>query len=158
MNLIHRRAKLDDLKEIVSLLADDKLGRTREQASDEVAQSYLDAFAKIDSDPNQYLMVLENNAEVIGTCHLTLMHSLTFAGSTRLQIEAVRVHLSARGHNLGQQMIELAINWGAKEHGATIIQLTTNKERPDALRFYEKLGFEATHVGMKLYLEINNEQ
>lgn len=152
MNIIHRRAKLDDLKEIVSLLADDKLGRTREQASSEVAQEYLDAFAKIDSDPNQYLMVLENDFEVIGTCHLTLMPSLTFSGSTRLQIEAVRVNSSIRGQNLGQQMIEFAINWG-KEQGATIIQLTTNKERPDALRFYEKLGFKATHAGMKLYLE-----
>lgn len=152
MNLQHRRAKLDDVKEIVSLLADDKLGRTREQAGDEIAQEYLDAFAKIDSDPNQYLMVLENDGEVIGTCHLTLMPSLTFSGSTRLQIEAVRVDRRIRGQNLGQQMIEFAINWG-KEHGATIIQLTTNKERPDALRFYEKLGFKATHEGMKLYLK-----
>ncbi|MDN3509555.1 MAG: GNAT family N-acetyltransferase [Candidatus Neptunochlamydia sp.] len=152
MNLIHRRAKQDDLKAIVSLLADDKLGRTREQAGDEVAQEYLDAFAKIDSDPNQYLMVLESDEEIMGTSHLTLMHSLTFAGSTRLQIEAVRVHSSARGQNIGQQMIEFAISWG-KEHGAKIIQLTTNKERPDALRFYEKLGFKATHEGMKLYLE-----
>jgi GNAT superfamily N-acetyltransferase len=164
MNLIHRRAKLDDLKEIVSLLADDKLGRTREQASSEVAESYLDAFAKINGDPNQYLMVIENDGEVIGTCHLTLMPSLTFSGSTRLQIEAVRVNSSIRGQNtcrseapqerrgIGQQMIEFAINWGF-DHGATIIQLTTNKERPDALRFYEKLGFKATHEGMKLYLE-----
>lgn len=152
MNIIHRRAKLDDLKEIVCLLADDKLGLTREQASDEVAQSYVDAFAKIDSDPNQYLMVLESDEEIIGTCHLTLMPSLTFTGSTRMQIEAVRVHSIARGQNIGQQMIELAINWG-KAHGAKIFQLTTNKKRPDALRFYEKLGFKATHEGMKLYLE-----
>jgi ribosomal protein S18 acetylase RimI-like enzyme len=151
MHLQYRRAKLDDLKEIVLLLADDKLGCTREQADDEVAQSYLDAFAKIDSDPNQYLMVLENNEKVVGTCHLTLLPSLTFSGSTRLQIEAVRVNSSIRSQNLGQQMIELAIHWG-KEHGATIIQLSTNKERPDAIRFYEKLGFKATHEGMKLYL------
>ena len=152
MNIIHRRAKPDDLKAIVSLLADDKLGCTREQAGDEVAQEYLDAFSKIDSDPNQYLMVLENDFEVIGTCHLTLMPSLTFSGSTRLQIEAVRVNSSVRGQNIGQQMIEFSINWG-KEHGAKIIQLTTNKERQDALRFYEKLEFKATHEGMKLYLE-----
>lgn len=152
MNIIHRRAKPYDLNELVSLLADDKLGRTREQASSEVTESYLDAFAKIDSDPNQYLMVLENNGEVIGTCHLTLMASPTFTGSTRLQIEGVIVNASIRGQNLGQQMIEFAINWG-KEHAATIIQLTTNKERPDALKFYEKLGFKASHEGMKLYLE-----
>ncbi len=152
MNIIHRRAKLDDLKEIVSLLADDKLGRMREQAGDEVAQAYLDAFAKIDSNPNQYLMVVENDFKVIGTCHLTLMPSLTFSGSTRLQIEAVRVDQRIRGQNVGQKMIEFAVNWGF-DQGATIIQLTTNKERPDALRFYEKLGFKATHEGMKLYLE-----
>ena len=153
MNLIHRRAKLSDLKEIVALLSDDKLGQTREQSCDEIAQSYLDAFTKIDSDPNQYLMVLESDERIIGTCHLTLIPSLTFSGSTRLQIEAVRVHSSARGQNIGQQMIELAINWGMK-HGAKIIQLTTNKERPDAIRFYGKLGFKATHEGMKLYLEL----
>ena len=151
-NITHRKARIGDLTQIIKLLADDKLGRTREQADDEVAQNYLDAFAKIDSDPNQYLMVLENDGEVIGTCHLTLMPSLTFSGSTRLQIEAVRVDRRIRGQNLGQQMIKVAINWG-KEHGATIIQLTTNKERPDALMFYEKLGFKATHEGMKLYLE-----
>ncbi|HJK86149.1 MAG TPA: GNAT family N-acetyltransferase [Candidatus Megaira endosymbiont of Nemacystus decipiens] len=157
MNIIHRKKhKLDDLKEIVSLLSDDKLGQKREQigceqTSSEVAQSYLDAFAKIDSDPNQHLMVLGNDGEVIGTCHLTLMPSLTFSGRTRLQIEAVRVVRRIRGQNLGQQMIEFAINWG-KEYGAAIIQLTTNKERAKALRFYEKLGFKATHEGMKLYL------
>lgn len=152
MKLINRRAKIDDLKDIISLLADDKLGRTREQVGDEIAQEYLDAFAKIDSDPNQYLMVFENDSKIIGTCHLTLMHSLTFAASTRLQIEAVRVHSSSRGQNIGQQMIEFAINWGL-DNGAKIIQLTTNKERTKALRFYEKLGFKATHVGMKLYLQ-----
>ena len=117
MNLKHRKAKLDDLKEIVSLLADDKLGRSREQASDEVTQGYIDAFHKINSDQHQYLMVLEGDRQILGTCHLTLMPSLTFAGSTRLQVEAVRVHSSARGQNIGQQMIEFAISWG-KEHGA----------------------------------------
>ena len=80
MNLQHRRAKQDDLKAIVSLLADDKLGQTREQFSDGVTQSYVDAFAKIDSDPNQYLMVLENDGEIIGTCHASLMPSLTCTG------------------------------------------------------------------------------
>ena len=76
------------------------------------------------------------------------MPSLTFKGATCLQIEAVIVKVSIRGQNLGQQMIEFAINWGF-DHGAKIFQLTTNKERPDALRFYEKLGFKATHEGMK---------
>ena len=152
MILTHRKALINDLKAIVHLLADDKLGQSREQFDDELDQRYIDAFHKINNDPNQYLMVLCNNEKIMGTCHLTLMPSLTFAGSTRMQIEAVRVHSDARGQNIGQQMIVLAINWG-KENGATIFQLTTNKARPDALRFYEKLGFKATHEGMKLYLE-----
>lgn len=152
MNIKHRRAKIGDLREIVALLADDKLGCMREQKNDELEQSYFDAFAKIDNDQNQYLMVLENDEKIIGTCHLTLMPSLTFSGNMRLQIEAVRVKSNIRGQNLGQQMIKFAIGW-AKEHGATIIQLTTNKERVDALRFYKKLGFKATHEGMKLYLK-----
>ncbi|WP_119344574.1 GNAT family N-acetyltransferase [Facilibium subflavum] len=151
-NVTHRKAQIGDFSQIIKLLADDKLGCTREQAGSEVAQEYLDAFAKIDSDSNQYLMVLENDGEVIGTCPLTLMPSLTFLGSTCLQIEAVRVNSSIRGQNLGQQMIEVVINWGF-DHGATILQLTTNKERTDALRFYEKLGFKASHEGVKLYLE-----
>lgn len=152
MNFTHRKAKIDDLKAIVALLADDQLGRTREQSSNELSQEYINAFHKINNDPNQYLMVLCENEKIIGTCHSTLMPSLTFTGGTRMQIEAVRVHCDARGQHIGQQMIDLAMNWG-KKHGATIFQLTTNKERTDALRFYEKLGFKATHEGMKLYLE-----
>ena len=152
MNLIHRKACIDDLKAIISLLADDKLGQTREQFDDVLNQCYIDAFHKINNDPNQYLMVLESNEQIIGTCHGTLMPSLTFTGSTRMQIEAVRVRLDARGQSIGQQMVEFAMNWG-KEHGATIFQLTTNKERTNSLKFYEKLGFKATHEGMKLYLD-----
>lgn len=150
MTLKHRRAEIKDLKEIVSLLADDTLGKTREQSSDEMGQSYVDAFHKIHKDPNHYLMVIERDKQILGTCHLTLLPSLTFMGSMRMQIEAVRVHPRARRQNIGQKMIELALNWG-KEKGAKIFQLTTHKERPDALKFYEKLGFNRTHEGMKLY-------
>lgn len=152
MNITHHKATISNLKEIVSLLIQDKLGKDREQISDELDQCYLDAFKRINDDPNQYLMVVCEEKNIIGTCHLTLMPSLTFTGSTRMQIEAVRVHPDARGKSIGQQMIEFAINWG-KNHGATIFQLSTNKKRPDALGFYEKLGFKATHEGMKLYLE-----
>lgn len=151
MNLMHRAARLDDLVTIVALLADDKLGQVREQSSNELDKAYIDAFAKIDEDPNQYLMVLERDKQIIATCHLTLMPSLTFTGSTRMQIEAVRVHRGARGQKVGRAMIDLAINWG-KEHGAQIFQLTTNKARPEAVQFYEKNGFKATHEGMKLHL------
>lgn len=151
MNLKHRKATLDDLQDIIALLADDKLGSTREHASPQMSQAYIDAFHHIEKDANQYLMVVEKGQNIIATCHLTLIPSLTFTGSTRLQIEAVRVHSNARGQGVGKKMIKMAIDWG-KTQGATIIQLTTNKERPEALKFYETLGFSATHEGMKLYL------
>ncbi|MFN8833147.1 MAG: GNAT family N-acetyltransferase, partial [Alphaproteobacteria bacterium] len=87
-NLTHRKAQLSDLPHIISLLLEDDLGKTRESISETVDTKYLDAFYKIDSDPNQYLMVVENGDEIVGTCHLTIMPSLTFIGSTRMQIEA----------------------------------------------------------------------
>ena len=130
MNLTHRKAQIADLKTIVALLADDKLGESREQSSNDLSQQYIDAFHAINKDSNQYLMVLCIGTKIIGTCHCTLMPSLTFTGSTRMQIEAVRVHSDARGQNIGQQMMELAMSWG-KEHGAKIFQLTTNKEKPE---------------------------
>ena len=111
MNLTHRKATIDDLRDIISLLIQDDLGRGREQLSDECDKRYIDAFHTINNDPNQYLMVIEENI-IIGTCHLTLIPSLTFIGSTRMQIEAVRVHPDARSKGVGQQMINLGISWG----------------------------------------------
>jgi ribosomal protein S18 acetylase RimI-like enzyme len=147
------KATLNDLPEIIALLNDDELGSTREQSDTTIHPRYLTAFKLINQDPNQFLMVVTNESKVvIGTCHLTLMPSLTFTGSTRLQIEAVRVAASYRGQKIGEWMIKEAIALG-KTHGATIIQLTTNIKRPKAKSFYEKLGFESTHVGMKLYLD-----
>jgi GNAT superfamily N-acetyltransferase len=148
----YRKATLADLKTIIALLIEDDLGQAREELNNELDSRYLDAFSKIDADPNQYLMVVENSREIVATCHLTIMPSLTFIGSTRLQIEAVRVLEKYRGQQIGQWMIKAAIDYG-KSKGATIIQLTTNKKRLDAKRFYERLGFEASHEGMKLYLE-----
>jgi N-acetylglutamate synthase-like GNAT family acetyltransferase len=150
-NLIHRKARIADLPHIIELLLEDELGSTRESKSSAVHENYIKAFHKIDSDPNQYLMVVENGDEIIGTCHLSLMPSLTFIGSTRMQIEAVRVAGKYRGQKIGSWMFDQAISY-AKEHDVSIIQLTTNKKRPKAKHFYEKLGFEASHEGMKLYL------
>ena len=113
---------------------------------------YLDVFHKIHNDPNQYLMVVEQNQEIVATCHLTIMPSLSFTGSTRMNIEAVRVRSDCRSQKTGEWMIIEAMRYG-QEHGASIVQLTTNKNRPDALRFYEKLGFKATHEGMKCFWE-----
>ena len=151
MNLTHRKARIVDLPRLIELLLEDELGQTRESKSSELDENYIKAFHKIDRDPNQYLMVLEQGDEMIGTYHLTIMPSLTFIGSTRMQIEAVRVAGKYRGQKIGSWMFDQAIAY-AKEHGVSIIQLTTNKKRPKAKYFYEKLGFEASHEGMKLYL------
>ncbi|MFM8454178.1 MAG: GNAT family N-acetyltransferase [Gammaproteobacteria bacterium] len=151
-NLTHRKARIADLPRLIALLLEDELGVSRESKSAVVHENYIKAFYKIDSDPNQYLMVVENGDEFIGTCHLTIMPSLTFIGSTRMQIEAVTVAEKYRGQNIGSWMFDQAISY-AKEHDVSIIQLTTNKKRPQAKHFYEKLGFEASHEGMKLYLE-----
>ena len=152
LSLQHRKASLNDLKYIITLLLEDELGKTREQVSDIGDPRYQEAFLKIDKDPNQYLMVVELENEIVGTCHLTLMPSLTFIGSTRMQIEAVRVSVSHRGQKIGEWMINASIEY-ARLHGAHIIQLTTNKKRTRAKQFYERLGFEASHEGMKLYLK-----
>ena len=149
-NLTHRKATLNDLNAILNLLLEDELGKTRE--STELDQRYMDAFYKIDTDPNQYLMLVENGSEIVGMCHLTIMPSLTFRGSTRMQIEAVRVAEKYRGQKIGEWAMKSAVLYG-KSKGASIVQLTTNKKRPSAKSFYEKLGFEASHEGMKLYLE-----
>ncbi len=152
INLTHRKARIDDLPRLIELLLEDELGRTRESKSFELDENYTKAFHKIDSDPNQYLIVVENGDEIIGICHLTIMPSLTFIGSTRMQIEVVRISGKYRGQKIGSWMFDEAISY-AKENDVSIVQLTTNKKRQKAKHFYEKLGFEASHEGMKLYLE-----
>lgn len=150
--LSHRKATINDLNTIISLLMEDELGLTRESSSQEMTQKYIDAFHKIDADQNQYLMVVESGKEIIGTCHLTIMPSLTFIGSTRMQIEAVRVLQKYRGNGIGKWMINTAIEYG-KSKGASIIQLTTNKSRARAKNFYESIGFEASNEGMKMWID-----
>lgn len=150
-NLSHRKATIDDLKTIIHLLSDDELGQSREHLSQELDARYVNAFYKIDSDPNQYLMVVLLEQKIIGTCHLSIIASLTFTGSTRLQIEAVHVFHQYRGQKIGTWMMNAAIEYG-KSRGAVIAQLTTNKRRHRAQKFYEQIGFEASHEGMKLYL------
>lgn len=151
MELTHRRATPKDLPRIIALLLEDELGQTRESKSLMLDDRYNKAFQKIDQDPNQYLMVVENGNHIIGTCHLTLMPSLTFIGSTRMNIEAVRVATSYRGQKIGQWMMDQARLY-AQAHDVSILQLTTNKKRPEAKRFYVQQGFETTHEGMKIYL------
>jgi len=156
-NLTHRKATINDLGAIVTLLLEDELGKTRESTNATLDQRYIDAFHKIDTDQNQYLMIVENGEEIVGTSHLTIMPSLSFSGQTRMQIEAVRVSEKYRGQKIGEWMMQAAISYG-KSKGASIMQLTTNKKRIKARKFYECIGFEASHEGMKLYLsEESNE-
>lgn len=145
-----RKATYEDVSAIVAMLADDELGAKRENFQQPLPEMYLSAFEVIISDPHQELMVVEKQQEVIGTMQLSFIQYLTYQGGVRAQIEAVRIRKDQRGTGLGTQMFEWAIN-RAKERGAHVLQLTSDKQRPDAIRFYESLGFVATHEGMKLH-------
>ena len=146
--MIFRKALLSDLIDIMAMLANDPLGALREDLQH--PEKYEQAFHNITKDDNQELMVVENDAgEIIGTFHLTFIQYLTHQGSIRAQIESVRVREDQRGKGIGEKMFQWAIN-RAKEKGAHLLQLTSDKKRPDAIRFYEKLGFTASHEGMKL--------
>lgn len=148
-----RRAFKTDLPQIIALLADDKLGSKRERYEDPLPDLYYKAFEQIESDTNQELVVIEaTNQKVIGTLQLSFIPYLTYQGGIRSQIEAVRISKDHRGKGLGEKLFVWAIN-RAKERGAHLVQLTTDKKRPDALRFYEKLGFVASHEGMKYHVK-----
>ncbi|MCG1036118.1 GNAT family N-acetyltransferase [Polaribacter sargassicola] len=146
----YRKATEKDLLAIVKIMADDVLGQKRENFQIPLPSSYLDAFHKIDANKNQELIVLENeNLEIIGTLQLTYIQYISYCGGTRVLIENVFIRADQRGLGIGKKMFEWAIN-RAKEKNAHMVQLTSNKERPRAIKFYENLGFKATHEGMKL--------
>jgi len=152
-SLTIRRATRDDVPTLVAMLADDVLGRERESTSIEVAQSYFEAFEAIDADEHQELVVAEIDGEAVGTLQLTYIPYLTFHGGWRAQIEAVRVTSGHRSEGLGHDLFAWAIE-RARERGCHLVQLTTDRRRADAHRFYEDLGFVASHEGMKLWLEL----
>jgi GNAT superfamily N-acetyltransferase len=147
--LTYRLATKDDLFDIVRMLSDDSLGATRENTGDTLPDSYIKAFEKIVTDPNQELTVVEMNGEKVATFHLSFIQYLTYQGGLRAQIEAVRTNSAYRGQGIGTKVFEYAIA-RAKEKGCHMVQLTSDKKRPDAIRFYESLGFVASHEGMKL--------
>ncbi|HKU98207.1 MAG TPA: GNAT family N-acetyltransferase [Vineibacter sp.] len=147
-----RRATAQDLGAIVRLLADDALGQQREDAGPELNVRYKDAFAAIDADPNQFLAVAEDDGGVVGCLQLSFIPGLSRLGAWRGQIESVRIASSRRGSGLGHVLFEWAIAQ-CRERRCGLVQLTTDKARPDALRFYETLGFVASHEGLKLALE-----
>ena len=146
-----RRAVAADLGAIVDMLADDELGRTRERPDRPLIKSYREAFAEIQRDANAELVVLQRDDEVVGTLQLNFLRGLGLQGARRAQIEAVRIKSSLRGRRLGEFLIRWAID-RARAEGCDIVQLTTNLARTDAHRFYERLGFRASHAGMKLTL------
>ena len=146
-----RKATEKDISKIVEMIADDELGKKRENFQIPLPSEYLLAFKKIDADENQELIVVENDdLEIIGTLQLSFIQYLTYRGGIRAQIEAVRIRTDKRGLGIGKIMFEWAIN-RAKERKAHLLQLTTDKKRPKAIKFYEDLGFKQSHEGMKMH-------
>ncbi|WP_095091339.1 GNAT family N-acetyltransferase [Mesorhizobium sophorae] len=143
-----RRAQAFDLPDIVAMLADDPLGAGREDASLPLARGYVDAFNAIHADPNQLLAVAVDGGEVIGTLQITFLAGLSRKGAWRGQIEAVRIASRRRSGGIGRQMIEWAIG-ECRARGCSLVQLTTDRSRADAHRFYEDLGFTGSHLGYK---------
>ncbi|MFE2279597.1 GNAT family N-acetyltransferase [Streptomyces sp. NPDC059454] len=144
-----RAAVADDVPAIVGMLADDPLGARRESPDD--LGPYLTALERLDADPNQHLVVAVREGRVVGTLQLTIVPGLSRRGATRSIVEAVRVHADARGSGLGSRLVEWAIDASRRE-GCQLVQLTSDSTRTDAHRFYERLGFTASHVGFKLPL------
>jgi len=148
VKLTIRRAQRRDVPEIVALLADDAIAESREQSAPD---DYMRAFDAIDADDRQLLVVAETDGTVVGTLQLSFIPYLTYRGGERAQIEAVRVRSTSRDQGIGRRMLESAIEQ-ARVRGCHLVQLTMDKRRTDARRFYESLGFEATHEGFKLHL------
>jgi len=146
--MIIREATEADVDAIARLLADDGLGRGRETPGD---AAYVRAFAAMSAQPGNIYLVAEAEDEVVGCLQFTVIHGLSRRGASRAQIEGVRVHAGHRGQRIGETLFEAAFERAAAE-GCTLVQLTTDRSRADALRFYERLGFAPTHWGMKLVL------
>lgn len=152
LTLTFREAQLADLERVVQLLADDPLGSKRESFTTPLEPGYLQAFASIEADPNNELVVVERAGMVIGVLQITFIPYLTYRGSWRALIEGVRVAAEARSSGVGRQLFLWAID-RARERGCALVQLTSDKARPDAIRFYQSLGFSPSHEGMKLQLQ-----
>jgi GNAT superfamily N-acetyltransferase len=151
MSVAFRRATRDDVDDIVRMLADDPLGAKREDYARPLPDRYYDAFAAIDRDPNNELAVAVLDGKVVGVLQVTFIPYLTYRGGWRALIEGVRIDSSQRSSGMGRKFFEWAIE-RARERGCHMVQLTSDKERPDAIRFYQNLGFVASHEGMKLHL------
>jgi GNAT superfamily N-acetyltransferase len=151
MSLEFRNAIESDLSDLIHLLADDELGSKREDTSQPMNKSYVDAFHSIKKDPNNELTIVESDGVLVGMLQLTFIPYLTHTGSRRCLIEGVRIANNFRGQGVGTDFISWAIE-RARERQCSIVQLTSDKQRSGALRFYEALGFVASHEGFKLKL------
>lgn len=147
-----RLAERSDLPAIVRMLADDPLGAGRERAESPLPAAYGAAFDAIEADPNHELLVAVSAEAVVGVLQLSFIPSLSHMGAWRAQVEGVRVASDARGTGLGSAMLRWAVE-RARSRGCAMVQLTTDRSREDALRFYQRLGFKASHHGMKLRLD-----
>jgi len=154
MNLIFREAIESDVPVLVRMLADDNLGANREDTGSPLNPRYMQAFTAIDKDPNNELMVVESNGEPVGMLQLTFIPYLTHTGSWRCLIEGVRIHADHRGKGFGAAFFNWAIERAEQRH-CSIVQLTSDKSRPEAIRFYLSLGFRNTHEGFKLALPLD---
>ncbi|MGL6259649.1 GNAT family N-acetyltransferase [Vibrio sp. WXL103] len=151
MDLHFRVAKSSDLPELVDLLANDILGKQREDNSRPLSSGYYQAFEAIARDDNNQLLLAEVGSSLVGMVQITFIPYLTHKGTWRALLEGVRVHEDYRGRQIGEQLIQHALQL-AKNKGCGMVQLTSDKSRPKAIAFYEKLGFIASHEGLKLAL------
>ena len=146
-----REATRGDVPAIVRMLADDHLGQQREAYAERLPESYYHAFAEIERDPNNTLLVACLGEDVVGTLQLTYIPSLSYQGGWRATVESVRTEATLRGQGIGGKMMERAIEL-ARAKGCVLMQLSTHQSRTNAHRFYERLGFKGEHLGMKLML------
>ncbi len=152
-DILFRDATREDVPDIVRLMSDDPLGKQRELDTSPLPQSYYSAFEAIDRDPNNELVVVESAGKVIGMLQLTFIPYLTYRGSWRALIEGVRIDREYRSFGIGQKLISWAVE-RSEQRGCHMVQLTSDKKRPDAIRFYERLGFVSSHQGLKVHLPI----
>ncbi len=149
--ILIREATEADVPRIVEMLADDVLGKSREQSMPELNDVYVQAFNDIDKDPNATILLACSGENIVGCMQINILANLSRTGTKRGQIEGVRVDSVMRGQGVGAFLMDAAIDY-CKQHGCGLMQLTTDAKRPDAAKFYDKYGFVASHIGYKLTL------
>lgn len=146
--LVIRPAAEDDLPAVVAMLADDGLGKSRERPESPLPAPYGEGFRRMMRQGDNLMLVAELDGAVVACLQLTLIHGISRLGATRAQVEGVRVAAAARGRRVGERLMRAAMV-RARARGASLMQLTTDHRRIDAHRFYERLGFVGSHLGMK---------